>query len=67
MTQRTRKLIGVPLIIASIIAWSWLATALYLGLLQETPWYVHIPYFCVAGIGWVLPAMAIIRWMAKPD
>ena len=67
MTQRNRKLIGIVLILVSIALWLWIGTAIYLGLLQETPWWVHIPYFCVAGVGWVFPAMAIIRWMAKPD
>jgi hypothetical protein len=67
MTQRNRKLIGVVLILVSIAIWLWIWTALYLGLLQGAPWFVLIPFFCVAGVGWVFPAMAIIRWMAKPD
>ena len=24
-------------------------------------------YYVVAGIGWVLPAMPLIRWMSRPD
>jgi hypothetical protein len=24
-------------------------------------------FYVVAGIGWVLPAMPIISWMARPD
>ena len=24
-------------------------------------------YYVVAGLGWVLPAMPLIRWMSKPD
>jgi Protein of unknown function (DUF2842) len=35
----------------------WLADS---GLLQAI-------YYVVAGIGWVLPAMPIISWMARPD
>jgi Protein of unknown function (DUF2842) len=24
-------------------------------------------YYIVAGLGWVLPAMPLISWMARPD
>jgi hypothetical protein len=24
-------------------------------------------YYVVAGLGWVLPAMLLIKWMARPD
>ncbi|KKB10283.1 hypothetical protein VE26_05005 [Devosia chinhatensis] len=67
MTQRNRKLIGAFLLVGSIIAWSVLATALYLALPEGLPGLVLIVFFIIAGMGWLLPAMAIIRWMAKPD
>ena len=28
---------------------------------------VEAIYFVVAGLGWVLPAMPLIRWMSRPD
>ncbi|WP_449396176.1 DUF2842 domain-containing protein [Devosia riboflavina] len=67
MTQRNRKLIGALLCVASIVAWACLATSVYLAFPPELPWYVLIAYFIVAGMGWLFPAMAIVRWMAKPD
>ena len=67
MTQRNRKLIGALLCVASIVAWACLATSVYLAFPPELPWFVLIVYFVVAGMGWMFPAMAIIRWMAKPD
>ena len=30
----------------------------------QNPWIAGI-YYVVAGIGWVLPAMPLIRWMSK--
>jgi hypothetical protein len=27
---------------------------------------VHFTFFLLAGLAWVLPAMALIRWMAGP-
>jgi hypothetical protein len=67
MTQRNRKLIGIVLILVSIVAWLWVGTALYLALLQGSPWWILIPFFCVIGVGWLYPAMVIIRWMARAD
>ncbi len=67
MNQRTRKLIGAFLLVGSIVAWSIIATMIYLMLPEGLPGIVLIGFFIVAGMGWMLPAMAIIRWMAKPD
>ena len=67
MTQRNRKLIGALLCVFSIFVWCVLCTSIYLAFPPDLPWYALIAYFIVAGMGWVFPAMAIIRWMAKPD
>ena len=67
MNQRSRKLIGALLCVGSIVVWASLATSVYLMFPPDLPWYVLIPYFIVAGMGWCLPAGLIIRWMAKPD
>ncbi|OAM75231.1 DUF2842 domain-containing protein [Devosia elaeis] len=67
MTQRNRKLIGAFLLVGSIVLWSVLATAIYLMLPEGLPGLVLIGFFIIAGMGWLLPAMAIIQWMARPD
>ena len=67
MTQRNRKLIGVFLILGSIVAWLSIFTSVYLAFPPGLPIWVLMPYFVVAGMGWLYPAMWIIRWMAKPD
>jgi Protein of unknown function (DUF2842) len=28
---------------------------------------IELIYYVVAGLGWVLPAMPLIRWMSRPD
>ncbi|MDB5473325.1 MAG: hypothetical protein JWP99_628 [Devosia sp.] len=66
MTQRNRKLIGVFLLLGSIAAWVAVFTSVYLALPQGLPGWALLPYFVVAGMGWVFPAMWIVRWMAKP-
>ena len=67
MTQRRRKFLGVLLILGSIAAWLAIGTTIYLELLQGMPWFVLIVFFAIVGMGWVFPAMAIIRWMARDD
>ncbi|MEO8882622.1 MAG: DUF2842 domain-containing protein [Devosia sp.] len=67
MTQSTRKLLGTVLTLLSIVVYAWLATSLYTEFLTGAPTWLLLAYFAVAGLLWVLPAMYIIRWMAKPD
>ena len=67
MNQRSRKLIGAFLLVGSIILWSILATWIYLMLPTGLPGLVLIGFFIIAGMGWMLPAMPLIKWMAKPD
>ena len=67
MKQRNRKLIGAWALLGSILLWCMAATAVYLALPEGLPGLVLIGYFIIAGMGWLLPAMAIIRWMARPD
>jgi len=68
MTIRTRKFFGtIALLVLVVVVVAdgndraqtpWLANS---GLLQAV-------FYVVAGIGWVLPAMPIISWMAAaPD
>jgi len=67
MKQRQRKLVGVFLTIVSVLAYAAVAVAIYVTLLTGQPNWLLLLYFAVAGIGWLFPAMAIIRWMARPD
>ena len=67
MKQSQRKFLGVFLTISSVLAYAVVAVAIYLTVLVGQPNWLLLLYFAVAGIGWLLPAMAIIRWMARPD
>jgi hypothetical protein len=66
MTQRQRKLIGTWLTLASVVIYAGIAVWIYDRLLTGQPAVILLLFFAIAGIGWVLPAMAIIRWMARP-
>ena len=67
MPMRIRKLIGAFALLALVTVWSLLAMALAQSVLTDINGFVAVIYYVVAGLGWVLPAMLLIKWMAKPD
>ena len=67
MSIRTRKLIGTLALLLLVSVWGLLAMALAQSVLTDINGFVAAIYYLVAGLGWVLPAMPLISWMAKPD
>jgi Protein of unknown function (DUF2842) len=67
MTIRKRKLIGTVALIVLVVVWSLLAMALAQSVLTSISGLVAAVYYVVAGLGWVLPAMPLIKWMSRPD
>lgn len=66
MPVRLRKLIGMMLLVIIVILYALIATTIAVARLAESSAWVHLAYFAVTGILWVLPAMLVIKWMAKP-
>ena len=67
MTIRIRKLIGTFALLALVIGWALIAMAIaQFPPIFQNPWVAGI-YYVVAGVGWVLPAMPLIKWMSKPN
>jgi hypothetical protein len=67
MRIRTRKLFGAIALLVLVAVWSLMGMTA-----AQTPWLANSGllqaiFYVVAGIGWVLPAMPIISWMARPD
>lgn len=67
MTIRTRKFLGTIALLVLVVVWSLMGMTV-----AQTPWLANSGllqaiFYVVAGIGWVLPAMPIISWMARPD
>ena len=61
--MRIRKLIGTFALFALVIVWALIAMAIaQFPPIFNNPWIAAI-YYVVAGIGWVLPAMPLLRWM----
>ena len=62
---RLRKLIGAVALLALVIVWALLAMALAQTILTSVSGFVAAIYYLVAGLGWVLPAMPLVRWMSR--
>lgn len=67
MPIRIRKLIGTVALLLLVTVWGLLAMALAQSVLTDINGLVAAIYYVVAGLGWVLPAMPLISWMARPD
>jgi hypothetical protein len=64
--MRIRKLIGTIALLALVAVWSLVAMALAQSVLTDINGLVAAIYYMVAGLGWVLPAMLLVKWMAGP-
>jgi hypothetical protein len=64
MSIRIRKLIGAVALIVLVTVWALLAMAIAQFPPIFNNWWVAAIYYVVAGMGWVLPAMPLIRWMS---
>jgi hypothetical protein len=67
MAIRIRKLLGTVALLLLVVVWSLLGMTV-----AQTPWLANSGllqaiFYVVAGLGWVLPAMPIVSWMARPD
>lgn len=67
MTIRTRKFFGAIALV--VLAFVWALTGMAVA---QMPWLARSnllqwTFYVVAGLGWVLPAMPIVSWMARPD
>ena len=65
MPIRIRKLIGAVALITLVLAWALLAMALAQFPAITANGVVATIYYVAAGLGWVLPAMPLIKWMSR--
>jgi hypothetical protein len=65
MPVRLKKFIGTLLLVSLVILYALVATTIASALLGESGAWVQLAYFFLTGFLWILPAMWIIRWMAR--
>jgi hypothetical protein len=67
MPLRLRKFLGAVVLVVLVITWSLVAMAVAQFPVIKANGLVETIYYVVAGLGWVLPAMPLVRWMLRPD
>ena len=63
MPIRLRKLIGAVALIVLVMAWALVAMAVAQFPAIKANGVIEVIYYVVAGLGWVLPAMPLVKWM----
>ena len=63
MPIRLRKLIGAVALVVMVAVWALVAMAVAQFPAIKANGVIEAIYYLVAGLGWVLPAMPLIRWM----
>jgi Protein of unknown function (DUF2842) len=65
MNNRLKKLIGTLLLVALVVVYALAATTFATYRLAEASALVHLAFFALSGMIWVLPAMWLISWMER--
>jgi hypothetical protein len=65
MPIRLRKLIGAAALIVLVLSWTLIAMAVAQFPAVQGSGIFETVYYVLAGLGWVLPAMPLVRWMSK--
>jgi hypothetical protein len=64
--MRLKKLIGTVLLVALVVIYALVATAVAVARLSESGPVIHLAFFVLTGVLWILPAMGIIKWLMVP-
>jgi hypothetical protein len=62
MRPRLRKIVGTIALFVLVVVWALLGMAVaQFPAVQESGNWATL-YYAIAGLGWVLPAMPLVRW-----
>lgn len=64
MPLRLKKFVGMVVLVALVVVYAVISTAIAVAHLADRGPLVHLAYYLFTGLLWVLPAMVLIKWMA---
>jgi hypothetical protein len=67
MKLRTRKAIGTVLTLIWLTTYSLVMMAIGAIMVLGRGIALELPFYIIAGLGWLPVEMWIIKWMSKPD
>ena len=65
MPSRLRMFLGTVALVVFVCVYALAAMTIAGAKLADASWLVQLAYFAVVGLIWVIPAGALISWMAK--
>jgi len=65
MAPRIKKLIATVALVVLVAIYAIISTTIAVAQLAESGPLVHLAYYLVGGILWVIPAMFLIRWAER--
>lgn len=65
MRMRARKALGCFALLAYLGGYAGVAATFGAWLATQTPWWVQLPYFVIAGFAWILPLKPLFAWMNR--
>jgi Protein of unknown function (DUF2842) len=63
MSRRMRKFAGTFLMLAFVVLYSLIVTAIAAPILTNASQLIQATFYLVAGLAWAPPLMLLIRWM----
>jgi hypothetical protein len=67
MTIRTRKALGLLLWLLFMAVYCLIAMAIGGQYILGRGLLIELPFYVLAGIGWIPVVMLIVRWMSRPE
>lgn len=67
LPPRVRKFVGTVAMIVLVLGWALGAMGLAQGRVTVLPGWAQFIAYLVLGLGWVVPAALLVRWMVKDD
>jgi hypothetical protein len=65
MNPRLRRFLATLAVLVFLIFWVW--GAITLNEFLPNIWWVDLIFFTVAGIGWGVPLIPLLRWAERGD
>ena len=65
MTPRTKKLIGTICMLAWLVLYALVISALAVHYLPHAAWYVSLVFYALSGTLWIVPIGLALPWMYR--
>lgn len=67
MNPRIKTLVGSIILVAMMGLYALIAVTVASARLAESSGMVHLAFFAVTGLLWIVPAMGLVSWMMRDN